>query len=436
MFANVGMLILKVTRDCNLRCNYCFVKNKEKYTGELMDYDLFKRIVKKIVEDRIKNNSIGKRFDFVFHGGEPLLLGKSRLHKMLNYVSETFSRSNLNFRLLMQTNLTLLDDSTAKILRKYNVSLGISYDGFDRANSLRTKRFGDDFFKSKFRLMNKYKIRWSPLIVVSKMNLDDLVDSLEILKKFLHTTQMKINYVEDLYNLNIEVDSIQFFNKIQKPLIDNFIRTGKFLEANTGDKIISFIANSLSETEPMKNICRAKICGAGQTIVALNADGEYHLCGRFGEEHEIANLSGLNSADFLEAAKNRHLHRINRERHKHILELGCDLCPAKDICDFGCMAFSYEIIKTLGIRTNLVCPMHKALAKYLESHKMELIRSFYDNNKNSNGRAILHTIYHLKRIKDNALNSELFEAGVKISINPEDSRQLVLEKVQPESASI
>ena len=33
MFGKTNILILKVTRDCNLRCKYCYIKNKDIVTS-------------------------------------------------------------------------------------------------------------------------------------------------------------------------------------------------------------------------------------------------------------------------------------------------------------------------------------------------------------------------------------------------------------------
>ena len=49
MFEIPGTIILKVTRDCNLRCDYCYVRNKDSYKGEKIDFDLFKTIIQKII---------------------------------------------------------------------------------------------------------------------------------------------------------------------------------------------------------------------------------------------------------------------------------------------------------------------------------------------------------------------------------------------------
>ena len=135
MFGSTNMLILKTTRDCNLRCKYCYIKHKNSYRGERIDFELYKKVIDKIVCDRIKNNiNENEKFVMVFHGGEPLLFFPYQLALMMEYARDKFVRNKINYDFGMQTNLTLLNEEFATILNEYNVSLGISFDGIKDGN--------------------------------------------------------------------------------------------------------------------------------------------------------------------------------------------------------------------------------------------------------------------------------------------------------------
>ena len=84
MFEHINHAVVKVTRDCNLRCKYCYVADKDKYKNEVMSFDVFKDLVNRIIKDRIKNNTYREEFNFTFHGGEPTIIGYDTLNKYLS----------------------------------------------------------------------------------------------------------------------------------------------------------------------------------------------------------------------------------------------------------------------------------------------------------------------------------------------------------------
>lgn len=56
MFENTSEIILKVTRDCNLRCAYCYIKNKDQYKNERMSLETFKNIIDRVASDKQKTS--------------------------------------------------------------------------------------------------------------------------------------------------------------------------------------------------------------------------------------------------------------------------------------------------------------------------------------------------------------------------------------------
>ena len=65
---------LYLTENCNLRCKYCYEKNK---TTNEMDYNT----IKSIIDYEIKQNDIHSQINF--YGGEPLLK-KNLIYILMN----------------------------------------------------------------------------------------------------------------------------------------------------------------------------------------------------------------------------------------------------------------------------------------------------------------------------------------------------------------
>jgi len=52
MFENISEVILKVTRDCNLNCQYCYLGDKKQYAGERMSFAVFQKLIDQIYADK------------------------------------------------------------------------------------------------------------------------------------------------------------------------------------------------------------------------------------------------------------------------------------------------------------------------------------------------------------------------------------------------
>ena len=207
MFRFTDLIIFRMTRDCNLNCKYCFMQNKGDYPGELIDFNLFRKIIDRIIEQRIINGRGNSNLELVLHGGEVLLLGKKRLYEILNYATSAFTVNNVKFSLSCQTNATLLTEEIARILSEFNVNVGLSFDGIEGANSSRTN-LKQEIFENKFQMLRDTKTRFGFLIVASKTNIDNMQKTQEFLEtlgieenaKEGVVRSYKINYAEDMIN--------------------------------------------------------------------------------------------------------------------------------------------------------------------------------------------------------------------------------------------
>ena len=112
--------ILKCTRKCNLRCAYCQDRSRQ---SNAIDIPFVANMF-----DRIRGYSGLRQVTFVWHGGEPLLLGLPFFRKV-HYLQKQVFPAPIKVRNSLQTNGTLLDEQWARHLREYGFSVGISLDG-------------------------------------------------------------------------------------------------------------------------------------------------------------------------------------------------------------------------------------------------------------------------------------------------------------------
>ncbi|MBF0395657.1 MAG: anaerobic sulfatase maturase [Desulfobacterales bacterium] len=120
-----SVLIKPVGSFCNLRCDYCFYLEK----SLLYDSHPSKHLMtEKILEELIKNMfACTSSPTFIWHGGEPTLIGLNFFIKAVVY--QKYYSNGKSFANAIQTNGMLLDDNWANFLRDENFLVGISIDG-------------------------------------------------------------------------------------------------------------------------------------------------------------------------------------------------------------------------------------------------------------------------------------------------------------------
>ena len=114
MIGEIKCLILMVTRDCNLRCRYCYACGGER--KDYMTWETARRAV-----DYVAARS--RSFKVQFSGGEPLL-NFSLVRRVIEYLG---SHQGVTFQL--QTNGTLINGALARELKGLRIGLGVSLDG-------------------------------------------------------------------------------------------------------------------------------------------------------------------------------------------------------------------------------------------------------------------------------------------------------------------
>lgn len=107
---------IELTQKCNLKCKHCYNADDNNLKHSLAFSDLIK-IIDELVEYGIEKVQ--------FIGGEPLLINKSILLKLIDYASPRFSS------ITIYTNGTLIDNEFAQELSRYsNVKFSIALYSF------------------------------------------------------------------------------------------------------------------------------------------------------------------------------------------------------------------------------------------------------------------------------------------------------------------
>lgn len=135
-FGTGGVLqvILKVAERCNIACTYCyfFFGGDESYKDNpaYMSADTVKDFAQ-FVRDAINDYNLDL-VRIIIHGGEPLMMKKSRMRSLLEQIEQASKGTTLQFTI--QTNGMLIDDEWVDLFSEHNVYVGISLDGPKEVN--------------------------------------------------------------------------------------------------------------------------------------------------------------------------------------------------------------------------------------------------------------------------------------------------------------
>lgn len=196
-------LILKVVGNCcNINCKYCFEKAKD-VNNQFMTANQLSGLLERIE----------KPVTIIFHGGEPLLLGKKHMRELLNVVRQYYMTKIMEVRI--QTNGTLFDDEWAELLfsqyRDLNIETAISLDGTYEMNNLRSDYFGDSTFNKvidAYRVLEKRNKTAGMLSVIARHSLLCYAEYAELIKSINNLKFVKINALFNIKHNELTEDSI------------------------------------------------------------------------------------------------------------------------------------------------------------------------------------------------------------------------------------
>jgi len=154
-------LIIKVVSTCNLACRYC---DADTYSNHRMSLDTISQIIKKALDyaDHVK---------FIWHGGEPLLMGIQFYEKIVE-LQKTYKRDDQTIKNTLQTNGTLISQEWVDFFKANDFQVGVSLDGPPEVhNANRIFKSGQGSFEQVMRgirLLRENGIRFGVLAVITK----------------------------------------------------------------------------------------------------------------------------------------------------------------------------------------------------------------------------------------------------------------------------
>lgn len=122
----VEQLTLSISDQCNLRCRYCLHVNDLAWVRPHRDASMSPETARAAVGDYLRRSRNAKIPSISFYGGEPLL-NLDLIRELVALVRYEGTRDD--YRIIIDTNGTLLDDETVSFVVDEDLGLQISLDG-------------------------------------------------------------------------------------------------------------------------------------------------------------------------------------------------------------------------------------------------------------------------------------------------------------------
>lgn len=217
-------LIVKPTTKCNLNCKYCY--DRMSRCDDILTLEDIDNISKVAARDA---NDI----TWIWHGGEPLLMGYEWLDKAFNILNKNGIKKSS-----IQTNATLLSDDIINLLIENNCSVGISYDGF---NNDITRGSGESVKNNILKYSKMAQKEPGCIKVVDPTNLPFWSMDYEYFKEtgIKHVHYNKVFYAEGVSL--IEGDNINIFKEQFSKLFHKWVNDKDPVYIRNFSEIISYI---------------------------------------------------------------------------------------------------------------------------------------------------------------------------------------------------
>ncbi|WP_299904368.1 quinohemoprotein amine dehydrogenase maturation protein [uncultured Paracoccus sp.] len=327
----LSTIILNVNTGCNLACTYCY---KEDLTtpakGEKMDFATARAAIDLLLKQAASRDKV----NVVFFGGEPLS-NMPLIRQVVDYTEAQVAELGKAVDFTLTTNATLLTEEIVDWLNAHRFGLTVSMDGPRALHDKNRKTVGgrgtyDVVAKKVGMLLSRYTARPVGARVTLTAGVTDVLAIHDHLINDLGFAEVGFGPATSgpiaVFNLQPEMLKSVFedMKTLGRRYVEAAIR-GENIGFSNMHQLLSDIASGMKKAVP---------CGAGLGLLAVDKEGDLHLCHRFvgSNQPTYGNVNkGIDVpklAAFVEQAQDRS-------------NFGCKTCRIRSICAGGCYHESY-----------------------------------------------------------------------------------------------
>jgi len=356
-------LTLIVCEACNLKCEYCYLRDKlDKKT--FMDRETCRRAIDLFYQHADKYVHIN------FYGGEPLL-NFDIIKYATEYAVKTAGGYGISPSFGFVTNGTICNDEILNHLTKYKFLISISLDGpAEIHNRFRKFKSGELTFDVIMKNIenyfshygNKEIIRFAPTIFYDNYN------QLETIYDFFVELERKYGISFNAFSdIQYVIGKTLFSSNKANGFCTMLLEYGKLIwkEAKNEGKVDKLFTKVRIPPHFFKSIFRNKIatskCGAGISAMVVYPDGTITGCKQF----DSATVRGLDLSwgNVFKNEFNDELRLLPLKPTHTALPKACKSCFIKNICTSMCPGLAYYANGNFAEPDQRMCEVQKTFCK-------------------------------------------------------------------------
>lgn len=359
----INSLVIKASDYCNLRCDYCYQKERNINKSIHIDIDLIRKVIIDYFSYAEKN-SLDDDLYIVWHGGEPLICGIDFYKEVVKIEKEICGfRSGRRIYNSIQTNGTLLSDEYLKFFKENDFGIGISIDGIPEHHNLKrhfeNSRGSADIIQNNILKLKSYGMNFTSICVISKHAFGH---ANEYYNYFKEIGASEVDFIPSFYQESDDNLSYEEYFFFLKDLFDIYYNDPN---RSFGIRVFDDILRAILKS---KNIYYGSIgceyagrCGEN---ISVSINGDIYPCDclststkfKVGNicENNLEEIFGDGNPYFLQF-KNM----VNDIKHD------CLYCEVFRVCKGGCFNRRVQNLNNFQIDIDIYCKTRKDIIKYI-----------------------------------------------------------------------
>jgi uncharacterized protein len=339
---------LSLTHNCNLACKYC-------YSGKTSKKDMSFATAQKIVDFVMKIALPGRRAEFSFFGGEPLLRF-DLIEKIVGYIRAKESETGKPVSLSVTSNGTLLRQPILEFFKKEAIDLCVSIDGPAQVHD--RNRVHKDGRGSFLEVVKNLQMAMGCLdaVQVNAVYGPGTIDALPQTVSFFTGLGVPTIHLNPDIRATWSEDTYGRFPKVYTKIADHYIEAyqqGREIAVNFIDsKILLFLKGGYAVQD---------MCGMGETEWGFAPSGNIYPCERFiGKDDDLTYCLG-NIHSGLDLARRCSIVKGRGNRNEE-----CKTCGIKRYCMNWCGCTNHYMTGSTDMVGPALCNMEKAAIRAAE----------------------------------------------------------------------
>jgi len=320
--------VLHLTDDCNLRCTYCFVKDKN---PNYMSFD----VARKALDWAVKGDN--DQLGVVFFGGEPLLCFEM-MKEIVKYGRSLEKVTGKKISFSMTSNGTLFSPKILEFMNINRIRFHFSIDGAPRTQDLHRRTIANrgtsQILIEKIPLIRRLEREASVRMTITPQTAKYLFENIVFLveKGFRHIAPVTV--FEAQWTEKSLSDLRREWEKVATLFIQYALR-GERIELKHLCDGMKFLDSNRSKLYP---------CGAGRNMISIDAGGDVYPCHRFVankdlKKYMMGTIDQPAEIDFTEFSTLTYQLMEGCKGLNEELETGdCKKCKIRFHCTGGCLA--------------------------------------------------------------------------------------------------